>query len=69
MYNLCAQAIINEGREFRRPANDNISTSCDARDTESGMLLIDRADHLDVLEYLLWVNRYARPPAVDLLLD
>ena len=28
------------------------------RDTESGQLLIDRALHLDVLEYLLWINRY-----------
>ena len=27
------------------------------RDTESGQLLIDRAMHLDVLEYLLWINR------------
>ena len=28
------------------------------RDTESGQLLIDRARHLDVLEYLLWINRW-----------
>lgn len=28
------------------------------RDTESGQLLIDRAMHLDVLEYLLWINRW-----------
>ena len=28
------------------------------RDTESGQLLIDRATHLDVLEYLLWINRW-----------
>ena len=28
------------------------------RDTESGQLLIDRGEHLDVLEYLLWINRW-----------
>ena len=33
---------------------------CDPRDTESGQLLIDRARHLDVLEYLLWINRWGR---------
>ncbi|GAX76848.1 hypothetical protein CEUSTIGMA_g4294.t1 [Chlamydomonas eustigma] len=28
------------------------------RDTESGQVLIDRGKHLDVLEYLLWINSY-----------
>ena len=39
------QDVINQGK------------GCSPRDTESGQILIDRAVHLDVLEYLLWINR------------
>ena len=45
------QAMINQGRGF------NGTSGCLTRDTESGQLLIDRGLHLDVLEYLLWINR------------
>ncbi|GAX76845.1 hypothetical protein CEUSTIGMA_g4291.t1 [Chlamydomonas eustigma] len=30
------------------------------RDTESGQFLIDRATHLDVLEYILWINSFPK---------
>lgn len=30
------------------------------RDTESGQILMDRARHLDVLEYALWINENER---------
>ena len=42
------QDVINQGKGHS------------PRDTESGQLLIDRAVHLDVLEYLLWINRWGR---------
>ncbi len=40
------QDVINQGK------------GCGNRDTESGQLLMDRGAHLDVLEYLLWINRW-----------
>ncbi len=44
-YVLHVKALIDRGK------------GVSPRDTESGQLLIDRALHLDVLEYLLWINR------------
>ncbi|GAX76846.1 hypothetical protein CEUSTIGMA_g4292.t1 [Chlamydomonas eustigma] len=41
-----AREIINAGKGYS------------PRDTESGQVLIDRGKHLDVLEYLLWINSY-----------
>ena len=39
-----ARDVINQGKGFL------------PRDTESGQLVLDRARHLDVLEYLFWIN-------------
>ncbi len=44
--NLPVQSIVDQGKGYS------------PRDTESGQLLIDRGKHLDVLEYLLWINRW-----------
>ncbi|GAX81590.1 hypothetical protein CEUSTIGMA_g9018.t1 [Chlamydomonas eustigma] len=47
--------VLNAGKSL----NKLVDPSCGTRDTESGQLLFDRAKHLDVLEYLLWINSYA----------
>ena len=52
--------LVFQGFGFSAPAQDVVNQGKGGipRDTESGQLLIDRATHLDVLEYLLWINRY-----------
>ena len=68
---LPPQRVLNEGKVNPAAASGGTGTGegveaadddggdCDPhRDTESGQLLIDRGRHLDVLEFLLWINRW-----------
>ena len=50
------QQVLNQGKGYA------------PFDTESGQLLIDRAVHLDVLEYLLWINSWVALQGVGGLL-